>query len=137
MLENQELDNAAELLQSFIQKACDYNIPRLKISAKSKSWWNSDLNQMRKDMAKAKRYYQEVRSNPDLIFEISAAWNQFKSKRLNYFHAIRQAKSDSWMNFLQNAKEKEIFKAYKFTKVNLIEKIPAIQFDNQLNITFA
>ena len=36
-LENQEIDNAAELLQSFIQQACDLNISRLKISAKSKS----------------------------------------------------------------------------------------------------
>ena len=130
------MNNAAEILQSFIQKACDFNISRLKVSAKFKSWWNSELNLMRKKMTKAKRYYQEIKFNSEFEFEISNAWNQFKIKRLNYFHAIRQVKSISWIEFLKNAKEKEIFKAYKFTKSNLVEKIPAIQFDNQLNITF-
>ena len=40
------------------------------------------------------------------------------------------------MNFLKNAKDKNIFKAYKFIKLVQVEKIPAIQFNNQLNITF-
>ena len=40
------------------------------------------------------------------------------------------------MNFLKNAKNKNIFKAYKFIKLVQIEKISAIQFNNQLNITF-
>ena len=40
------------------------------------------------------------------------------------------------MKFLKNAKEKDIFKAYKIIKLNLVEKISAIQFDNQLNTIF-
>ena len=32
------------------------------------------------------------------------------------------------MNFLKNAKNKDIFKAYKFTKSVQVEKISAIQF---------
>ena len=40
------------------------------------------------------------------------------------------------MNFLKNAKDKNIFKAYKFIKSVQVEKISAIQFNNQLNITF-
>ena len=81
-------------------------------------------------MIKTKRYYQEIKFSSEFKFKIFNAWNQFKIKRLNYFHAIKQIKFNSWMKFLKNAKEKDIFKAYKFIKSNLVEKISAIQFDN-------
>ena len=72
----------------------------------------------------------------DLKQQEKETWNKFKAKRSNYFHAIRQAKTDSWLNFLKNAKDKEIFKAYKYTKSNQVEKLPAIQHNDQSHITF-
>ena len=59
-LEKQEFNQTVEVLQELIQIACDYTIPKLKITAMSKSWWNSELTLLRKDMAKEKKVHQSI-----------------------------------------------------------------------------
>ena len=51
LLHDHEFDQAVQCLQELIQSACDLAIPKLKISAQSKSWWNDELKQKRKEMA--------------------------------------------------------------------------------------
>ncbi len=40
------------------------------------------------------------------------------------------------MNFLQNVNNKELFKAYKYTKLRIIEKLSLIQYENNTHISF-
>lgn len=147
LLQNHQFDQAVQILQDLIQAACDLNISKLKITAQSKAWWSAELNQKRRIMTQSRRLHQNTKS---LLYDESISqqsidylqsqenqqWKAFKRTRNEYFHAIRQAKSDSWMNFLKNARDKDVYKAYKFTKSIQVEKIPTIQFNDQLNITF-
>src|SRR5205809_3588509 len=61
----------------------------------------------------------------------------FQALKSDYFYKIKQAKATCWNNFLENAVEKDIFKAFNYTKFNRIEKLPIIQYqlENQENIT--
>ena len=43
----------------------------------------------------------------------------------------QKAKSNCWNNFLENASEKEIFKAFQYTKQNKIEKLPILQYQSE------
>jgi len=59
--------------------------------------------------------------------------NSHKNK---YFHAIWTVKQVSWTTFLQSAAEKDVFTAYHFIKPQKVVKIPSIQHENSLEITF-
>ena len=60
----------------------------------------------------------------------------FKHSRIEYFHTIRKAKQQTWLTFLENAANKDVFTAYKYTKQRMFEKIPPIQYENKLNFQF-
>ncbi len=45
----------------------------------------------------------------------------------SYHDATKLIKNQFWINFLNNAEEKEVFQTYKFTKSRLIEKLFSIQ----------
>jgi len=51
--------------------------------------------------------------------------------RNSYFAKIKQAKQGLWDSFLENAKGKEIFKAFQYTKANRVERIPVIKYTNE------
>jgi hypothetical protein len=52
----------------------------------------------------------------------------YTTARNSYFHAIREAKTDCWNNFLENAQGKEIFTALRYTKAQKVRKIPNILY---------
>ena len=57
--------------------------------------------------------------------------------RNSYHDAIKLAKNQFWINFLNNVEGKEVFQTYKFTKPRLIEKLPSIQnSQKELKIEF-
>ena len=41
------------------------------------------------------------------------------------------AKSKCWNNFLENAKNKDIFKAFQYTKQTRVEKLPILQYQTE------
>jgi len=47
----ENLDEALKVLKNLIHKASELNIFKIKICARSKSWWNNDLTTLRKTMA--------------------------------------------------------------------------------------
>ena len=49
----------------------------------------------------------------------------------DYFYKIKQAKATCWNDFLENAVEKDIFKAFNYTKFNRIEKLSIIQYQHE------
>ena len=60
----------------------------------------------------------------------------FKHSRIEYFRAIRKAKQQTGLTFLENAANKDVFTAYKYTKSRIFEKIPPILDENKLNVQF-
>ena len=84
---------------------------------------------MKKTMFKNRRNYK---NNPTEF-----NWNKFKNSRLIYFHQIRSNKEQCWNEFLQNAKNKKIFYAYKYIKIQSIEKLSSIMHDNKMHVDFS
>lgn len=115
------LENEAEKLRDIILKAANKAIPRKRFSERSKPWWKKELKILRKELANAKRKYKSNQINQQA----------FQAIRSEYFWKIKQAKSECWNNFLENAVEKEIFKAFNYTKFNRIEKLPIIQYQHE------
>ena len=79
-------------------------------------------------MSQKKRIYKLDYSDQHFI--------EFKESRNEYFHEIRLIKKEFWTKFLENATEKEIFQAYKFTKSNKVEKLSFIIHNEKINVEF-
>src|SRR6266513_639816 len=55
----------------------------------------------------------------------------FQALKSDYFYKIKQVKATCLNNFLKNAVEKDIFKAFNYTKFNRIEKLSIIQYQHE------
>src|SRR5216117_97176 len=55
----------------------------------------------------------------------------FQALKSDYFYKIKQAKATCWNDFLENAVEKDIFKAFNYTKFNKIKKLSIIQYQHE------
>ena len=128
LLNNYQFDESAIYLQNVIKNAAEMFIPKTKICAKSKNWWSQDLTELRKTMC---RHCREWKNYPS-----DFSHRTFKHSRIEYFHAIRKAKQQTWLTFLENAANKDVFTAYKYTKPRIFEKIPPILHENKLNVQF-
>ena len=62
------------------------------------------LTKLKKEMAKYRRKWKR---NAD-----STAENRYIDIRRQYYYEIKSAKSKCWNSFLENAKNKDIFKAF-------------------------
>jgi hypothetical protein len=102
------LNEEAKLLRNVIIETSNQSISKRRSCENSKVWWTNELTQLRKNLARAKRMHKVSKTEENLSI--------FKRNRNDYFQAIRAAKKESWSNFLNNAVEKKIFQAYKFTK---------------------
>ncbi len=122
------LNEKAKLLRDVIVEALNQFISKRRSWEKSKIWWTEKLTQLKKNLAKAKRMHKVLQTKENLL--------NFKRNRNDYFQAIRAAKKKSWSNFLNNAVEKEVFQAYKFTKNNKKKKLSLIQCERKTNIEF-
>ena len=69
-------------------------------------------------------------------FKIQTDWDLFNRSRNYYFYAIKETKNKSWTNFLNNAKNKDIFQAYKYIKVRGVKKLSFIEHNNKTKIYF-
>src|SRR5438045_6917458 len=61
----------------------------------------------------------------------STAEYKYIDIRRQYYYEIKSAKLKCWNNFLENAKDKDIFKAFQYTKQNRIEKLPILQYQTE------
>ena len=69
------------------------------------------------------KYRRKWKRNAD-----STAENRYINVKRQYYYEIKSAKSKCWNNFLENAKDKDIFKAFQYTKQNRVEKLPILQY---------
>ena len=103
-LSAESLESEAEKLQKLVINLVKKHIFRKKLSEKSKSWWSDELKILRKEMTK---YRKKWRKYLDIQAE-----QKYHKARANYYFKVKKAKSNCWNNFLENASEKEIFKAF-------------------------
>src|SRR5690606_36876232 len=85
----------------------------------SKVWWNDELSEKRTEMKHHLRKWKESRDDMDL--------EVFKSKRNAYFHSNNEAKKKCWDTFLAEAKGKEVFTAFHYTKPRRMQLTSALQ----------
>ena len=116
------------LLRSTIEKAINENISKRRSCNQSKVWWSKNLTNKRKIMIYEKRQWKSSR--------VQSNWNLFKRERNDYFYAIRKAKNKSWTEFLNNAKGRKVFQAYKYTKPRSVEKWSSILHNDEIKIHF-
>lgn len=114
----ENLENEANKLEKLILTVINQNIPKKRFSEYSKPWWNENLTILRKEMKKIKKQWQNNIST----------WQDFQNSRNIYFSAIKDAKSQCWNNFLENAEGKDIFKAFHYTKQRMTQKLPILEY---------
>ena len=56
----------------------------------------------------------------------SAAENRYIDVRRQYYYEIKLAKLKCWNSFLENVKDKNIFKAFQYIKQKRIKKLPIL-----------
>ena len=109
------LEAKAIYLTECIKNTVELFVPKQRICAKSKPWWNNELTEMRKALSSKKRTWKRCRNDD--------AWAEIVQMRNLYHDAIKLIKNQFWINFLNNVEEKEVFQTYKFTKSRLIKKL--------------
>ena len=72
------------------------------------------------------KYRRKWKRNADLTGE-----SKYVEIRKQYYYEIKLAKSKCWNNFLENAKDKDIFKAFQYTKQTRVEKLPILQYQTE------
>ncbi len=58
----------------------------------------------------------------------SSKLEAYKEAKNQYFHAIREAKTNCWNSFLEKAQGKEVFTALKYTKEKTLRTTPSLQY---------
>ena len=114
------------LLRWTIENAINKNISKRRSCNQSKVWWSKVLTDKIELMIYSKRQWEN--------FKIQSDWDLFKKSSNDYFNAIREVKNKSWTNFLNNAKSKEVFQAYKYTKSRNVEKLSFISHNDKIKI---
>ena len=110
-------------METIISKAAEANIPRKKFSERSKPWWSDKLNRLRKNLATARRKWKKTQNEQ--------AYKGFSRARAVYFQEIKSAKTQCWNQFLEEARNKDIFKACQYVKQRKVEKLLIIKFETE------
>ena len=58
----------------------------------------------------------------------STTENRYINVKRQYYYEIKSIKLKYWNNFLENIKDKDIFKAFQYTKQNRVEKLRILQY---------
>ena len=124
----QNLDTASKLLTDLIDYAASCSTPPINISPRSKIWWSDDIRKARTNMATHLRQWR-FSETPD-------SFAAYKEARNAYFHAIRKAKSDKWIEFLEGVKGKDVFQVLRYTRPRRNEPTPALSHQGQTATTF-
>ena len=132
----QALDGIAEELTEAITRAADASIPRLRTVERSKPWWSTELTSLRQALHRAYRDYKshqsrlKAQATEGHLRALQEAGKRWKAAKNAYFHAIRTAKTQHWLDFLANAEGTEAFTAYRYTKGAYTSNIQALSYES-------
>jgi hypothetical protein len=89
-----------------IKAAILKHVPLMRLSPYSKRWWNKELARMKKDKEKlARKSYTRQALDDDPIHK------EFRQARNIYSNAIRDAKSEHWLGWLETLDEGGVWAA--------------------------
>jgi hypothetical protein len=122
----EEVESEAAWIQDTLTDILNQKARRIRICARSKRWWNADIDSKRKAVGRAKRKLRE-----------EGGAERLKSARKDLKSEIRKAKRKMWQDFLINAKQYDVWRALEFTKPAMSITIPTLsdQFGNTASST--
>ena len=116
------IDSFATEITDAISKAIAETTPRKKPSPFSKRWWNEELTRLRKELNQARNLHRRTHSYVD--------WTEWKKKRNEYNQKVRNAKYNTWREFVEAADEKINM---DHQKVHEFKAYTALYSDNKWN----
>lgn len=122
------LDKAAELLRDVILSAVKQAVPEARPSPRSKAWWNAELTKRRQEMAAMERRWKQDRT--------PSSRANYKRHRNAFGLALRRAQQETWDTFLSEAKGKDVFTAFKFTKPKRVQRTPVLQVGTRVATSY-
>lgn len=113
----ENVENLVSAYQKARETTCQELIPKIKIRDKHNPWWNPDLTRLRTETNKLRRLHQNCcPCRAKFVY-----MGQFRRKRLEYKHLIRDAKKKSWRSLTTEAtKENPYSLPYKLAA----DKVP-------------
>jgi ribonuclease HI len=134
------LDKAAEEFTNTIQQASLKAIPIQSSKQGAKAWWTLELTTARKAAAKAFAQVnkelkqlnlptQSSRDSEEIEFlqqQIQASKKTSTQLRNQYLQQIKRAKTSHWNTFLEKEDPQSIYRAMKYTKPRIADRIPQI-----------
>lgn len=113
-------DQVTQAFTDSIIEAAKSSIPVVQQRARGKPWWTQELKDLRTMMAEAKRLLMRQIDNQELR-------HSYREARNTYFSAIKKAKHEHWVTFLEKEDTTSIFKAMSYTREFQVRKIPDIK----------
>lgn len=121
----QELEDEIRWLQKKLVSFLDENVRKITICARSKRWWNKEIEGKRKELGKAKRRLRRQRrkgSKEGLREEEEAVREAGRALR----NEIRRAKRRMWEEFLHKADGNNVWSIMTYTKPQRGTTVPTI-----------
>ena len=104
----EELEVQAERIQECIIGALDEHAKKVRICARSKRWWNEDIAKERREAARARKEWQQARTEE--------AWENYKGCRNSLVAAIRRARKEHWEAFLGESSGEDLWTVIRYTR---------------------
>jgi hypothetical protein len=111
-----ELEDEAVRVQEATVAVLNGHAKKITLCARSKRWWNEEIAQRRRELGRAKRRWRARKGTRREVREAKRIWQK----------AIREAKRRTWEEFLQNAKDDEVWSVIRYTKPNKVTSVPTI-----------
>src|SRR5579871_1788161 len=90
-----EIEREAVWIQETAVQILNKHAKQIRITPRSKRWWNETVKQARKGFLRCRRHYENGRTN----------WEELKTIRNAYYSTIRREKRLAWQRFLQGETE--------------------------------
>lgn len=115
----EEVENLVTAYQNTPISTCENHLTKIIISDKYTPWWNLELARARKEMTKLRKKAQNCcPCRAKLVY-----LGQFRRKRLEYEHKMRETKISSWRNFMQEATNENPYSSpYKLAADKIAKK---------------
>ena len=121
-----DLEASVEQLTKAIQHTICTSARKNKPHPNSKRWWNDDLSRMMKDLKELRKEKVRNRALPDHPIH-----RELSEREERFTEAVREAKSNHWWEFLENAMDKDVWSANKYVSKPVSDggrpRIPALK----------
>ena len=97
LLSNSDIEQEALWIQETVTEILDEYTQPIKITPRSKRWWNKTVKESRKAFLRERRLHQRG----------WATWEELKAIRNSYYSTIHRERRLMWQRFLQGDEEEE------------------------------